>query len=159
MCIGEEGGVRRKREHPTLPPGFACWQPASYLIATPAGPQEAEGFTYRGIGLHLVWSMKGRRPRKDGTRKTHERWSVTHVNTGHLIRVFVDLPRDQMLRAATALAELTEWDFDGLDGWKNRDPDLPDKLQAWHAEHQLAARQAGMGPQEQQAQAIGATRW
>jgi|SRR5580658_10612236 hypothetical protein len=78
------------------------------------------GFTYRGLGLRQTFrgSPKGRRP---------PMWSLYHLGTGHGLCHF-SLPEDRAFAFATRLAECGDWDFDGLDGWMNRDPELKDRF-------------------------------
>jgi hypothetical protein len=120
--------------------------------------EQVTGWVYNGLGLSLNSSTRARYRRKDGTRKLYESWSATHLNTGHLVRGFRDLTPHALLAAATALAELTDWDFIGLDGWKNRAPDLMDRLQDWHQQFSLAAHGSGSVRDEAIARNIGVAR-
>lgn len=151
---------RRARPIPERPSGFNWWQPGSYEVAAPLGQIETvNGFTCRGLGLHRASLARARYVRKDGTRKTYETWVVTHLNTGHAVRGFVDTPAAHAFVLASDLADLADWTFDGLQGWQNTDPELPDKLAAWHARHSLGARPGGLGANDDIARAIGAKRW
>ena len=100
------------------------WQPASFLVAFRDGPKRVAGYTYKGLGLS---------PRQ---RKRH--WALTHLNSGHRIaimegKVYAVFP------AAFELAEQCDWTFYGLEGWKNEQPDLKDKVVAWAAkDHRVA---------------------
>lgn len=97
------------------------WEPARYQVAGPNGqPYQVAGYTYRGLGLHLVIepSPKGRRPGL---------WTLTHLNSGHRVALAQgNVPT--AFAAAAAVAELGDWDFDGVAGWRNRDPELPARL-------------------------------
>lgn len=113
------------------------WKPENFLIAQAYGPETVVGYTYRGVGLHVVIkaSPKGRRP---------PTWSVTHLGSG----LRVALVRGTVAAAfpaATDIAECGDWDFDGIDGWRNRDPELPKKLVEACAKHKNASPKAG-GP-------------
>jgi hypothetical protein len=151
---------RRQPQRPPLPRGFDCWKPDRYEIAAPVGGVElVDGLSYRGLGLHLNSATKAKYVRKDGTRRVYWSWAVTHLNTGHMVRGFYDVPIADVFAAATDLAMITDWTFDGLQGWRNTDPEVPDKLQAWHKRHQLGARQGGMGGNDDIAREIGMKRW
>ena len=54
------------------------WRPANFLVASPGGAEMAHGYTYRGLGLHIViyGSPKGRRP---------PTWNLMHLGTGHSV--------------------------------------------------------------------------
>jgi len=96
------------------------WRPIHYMVAGLSEPRQVLGYTYAGLGLHMVHqgSPKGRRPPV---------WTITHLNTGHRIcEITAHAP--VAFSNATAFAELTDWDFDGLAGWKNRDPELGEKV-------------------------------
>ena len=107
------------------------WQPADFEIATPDGPQSVGGYSYKGLGLH----------RGVGTA-----WTLTHLNTGHSIctisgRVKIAFP------IAAEIAECTDWDFDGVRGWKNRDPDMGSKVRAVLGRHKGAVFRHDDGPE------------
>lgn len=97
------------------------WKPETFPIAV--GPQSIDrraGYTYRGLGLHMVMkaSPKGRRP---------PRWKLTHLGSGHGV-AHIDGAVADAFPIASEIAECSEWDFDGLNGWRNRDPELPKKV-------------------------------
>lgn len=96
------------------------WRPARYMVAGPCEPREVLGYTHAGLGLHMIHkgSPKGRRPPV---------WAITHLNTGHRV-CGITAHAPVAFSNATAFAELTDWDFDGLKGWKNRDPELGAKV-------------------------------
>lgn len=122
------------------------WSPASYLVARPGcEPLPVAGYTYRGLGVHMVIpaSPKGRRP---------PLWAITHLNTGHRVLQLTGRVRDAFPVAA-AVAELTDWDFDGLAGWRNRDPELPGRLVELARAHPKVLAHAG-GNASDQAQAV-----
>lgn len=88
------------------------WRRGDLLIATPSGPQQVSGYSYRGVGLHL---------------DAKPLWMISHQATGHaLIHIVAD--RAVRFVIATEIAECTDWTFSGLDGWKNMDPELDAKL-------------------------------
>jgi hypothetical protein len=97
------------------------WEPAKFKRADKFdGAIETTGYIYRGLGLQMsiVHGPKGRRP---------PTWSPIHLNSGHVIcqiSAFVA----KAFPIATEIAEGTDWDFSGLDGWKNTDPNLPSKV-------------------------------
>lgn len=127
------------------------WEPDRYMVASALGePQEVAGYSYRGLGLHLVNapSPKGRRP---GV------WSLTHLNSGHRIAfVLGNVPT--ALAAAAKVAKLGEWDFEGVSGWRNRDPELPARLGALIAATPALRVAAGNDRDTGQAVAISTAR-
>lgn len=136
------------------------WTPAAFDVAGGFGSiDRVRGWEYRGIGLYLLNQMRARYVRKDGSRKLYQTWSAAHLNTGHAVRMFRDVPFATMLAAATDLAEMADWTFDGLEGWRNVDPELPGKMQEWHARHALGALAAGGGQNQDVAIKIGVSRW
>jgi hypothetical protein len=95
----------------------AKWQPGSYLGAhRPSEP--LTGFIYRGLALRMAVGA-----RKRWTAPTSD---LTHLGTGHLV---VRFGTPDPYPFATAVAELTDWDFDTIDGYRNRDPGMPERLQ------------------------------
>lgn len=99
------------------------WTPSQFLRAViPTGPESVSGYVYKGLGIWFV-----------GTSRRPE-WSLIHLNSGHEVcrikgRVAVTFP------VASEIAECTEWDFEGLDGWRNRDPKLGAKVRAIQTNH------------------------
>ena len=96
------------------------WEPADLLIAYPDGPVKRPGYEHGGLGmwLELRASPKGKR---------RDKWSLTHLGTGLRVchihgRVADAFP------IASRIAAAFDWTFDGIGGWKNRDPEFPDKL-------------------------------
>lgn len=112
------------------------WQPASFLVAMMAQdePTLIAGYTYRGLGLSLNYKTKARRPKKDGTRTMREFWTLTHVGSGHRVCGFEGNVA-AVFPLAWEVANLGDWDFDGLYGWKNRDPELMQKFREWAAKN------------------------
>ncbi len=96
------------------------WVPADFLIATSTGPSRVLGYVYRGVGLstEMKASPKGRRP---------PRWVLTHLGSGHKICA-ISGDGKTVFPIAAEIAEATEWDFDSLRGWVDRDPEAPQKL-------------------------------
>lgn len=101
--------------------GANLWKPGSYAIAT-LGVECVTGYTYKGLGMRMsmAGSPKGRRP---------PTWSLTHLNSGHKV-VSLNLPTSRAFEVATQVADLGDWDFETLGGWKNRAPQLRDKVAA-----------------------------
>jgi hypothetical protein len=92
---------RRRRAAPSLS-AIGPWKPESYLIAE-----------WRG-------SPKGRRP---------PAWNVTHVGTG-LRLCIIEAHEAAAYALAGTIAAMADWGFDGPEGWRNRDPDLMEKMKA-----------------------------
>lgn len=106
------------------------WKPDNFKINTSTGVDTVQGQICNGLGLH----KKGRV------------WRVTHLNSGLIVRDLGPIGKTKALELATELAELTDWDFIGEEGWKNRDPALPDKMWDWHQKHGLAAKKITKPP-------------
>lgn len=60
-------------------------------------------------------------------RNFMDEWWIVHLNSGHGI---INMTGEslQVLPVASEIAEAADWTFEGLDGWRNRNPDLPAKL-------------------------------
>lgn len=98
----------------------SLWKQGEFLVACAWRTETQWGFLYRGLGVHKVFkaSPKGKRPAW---------WSIIHVGSGHHVAI---LQGDivEVFGVATELAECGEWDFDGLSGWRNVDPELMIKV-------------------------------
>lgn len=143
---------------PERPAGFDQWTPATFAVVEAHGTVDQTGWTSGGLGLFRVFAHNARYRRKDGTRRLWTCWAVVHLNSGHSVRWIKDEPTERVFALATEIAAMSDWDFEGLDGWRNRDPDLPDRLAAWHRGHGLAAAQGSGFKSEDQARAIAAAR-
>jgi hypothetical protein len=127
------------------------WQPRDFLIAHVAGPQTVPGYVYRGLGIHM--QMKGS---PKGRRKPV--WALTHLNTGHAICRLHGLVADAF-PIATEVAECSDWaGFDGLTGWRNQDPDLPEKVKAIAAKNPKIMTSGGSVSSHEAALAVAEAR-
>lgn len=124
------------------------WIYGEFLKAISWGSQiqcKSKGWLYRGIALQRLFkgSPKGRRPAT---------WNVTHLNSGHTIfRIHAD--EDRAFSIATDLAECGDWDFTGLHGYINSDPDLLNKTSAIAAAWGPKVIQSGAGGGQNEAAA------
>lgn len=84
------------------------WKKDRFLIATAEGPEWISGWSYRGLGVDL---------RKPGE------WFVTHLGSGHRV-CGITGTKFMALQIASEIAECGDWDFDGLAGHLNRDPEI-----------------------------------
>jgi hypothetical protein len=96
------------------------WQPATVLTAHIPEPVPQAGYVYRSLGIwrSMRPSPKGRRP---------PTWCLTHLGSGHAVcnikgKVAV------AFAIAAEIADLGDWSFDGIDGWKNQFPDARTKM-------------------------------
>jgi hypothetical protein len=127
------------------------WRKGTFLAAQVGGATEQAGFLYRGMAMWKLFnaSPKGRRP---------PWWSLTHCGTGHRVCVI----KAHMVEAfdiATEIAECGEWDFDSLNGWRDRDPELMDKVRAVLARHgDKCARGTGQEGNEDVAREVAMAR-
>lgn len=97
------------------------FEAGSYLVVIAGEPTPVDGFVYQGVGLSLA-------------SDTESLWVLTHLQSGHAI-CFAVATIGIALEAAAEVAEATDWSFDGVAGWRNRDPDLPKKMQALFERH------------------------
>lgn len=90
-------------------------------------PVPVAGYTYRGLGLHIGVnpSPKGKRP---------ARWVLTHLNTGHRIG-FLDGNVATAFPVASKIAEAGDWDFLSFEGWRDRFPDVRERLAEIQAQY------------------------
>lgn len=91
-----------------------AWEKAQFPTSLRDRIQEVFGWVDRraGVGLYI---------------NQMDEWWFVHLNTGHGVCKMVGTLL-QVLPLATELKEVTDWTFDGVTGWKNRDPDLPRKI-------------------------------
>lgn len=113
------------------------WKAETFDVATTLGAEKVSGHTYRGLGLWVLIkaSPKGRRP---------ERWSLTHLNTGHRIAFLVGNPA-VVMPVAGEIADAGDWDFLSMEGWKDRFPDALERLQGICERYPKIATIAGGG--------------
>lgn len=90
-----------------------------YFIATPAGAVPVDGWVHHFVGIHSV---------------APDRWSVTHVPSGHKFgEVHASFGAAKLI--VREVAGMADWGaFNGIDGWKNVDPNLPKKVRDFAAE-------------------------
>lgn len=104
------------------------WTQQRFLIAVEkrgaASTREVDGYTCKGLGLHLhrEASPLGRRP---------ARWHLTHLQSGHLVCIL----RGDLGTIFPVATEVTDWTFIGIEGWRNSDPDMPKRFFALMAQH------------------------
>lgn len=120
------------------------WSPSSFLIAIKSGTLEVSGYVYRGLGLHIQSQKRGKSP---------PIWNLTHLGSGHAVCSIRGSVRTAF-SIATKISESSDWDFDGIAGWKNRDPDLAIKTLAVINEHPKICRRTGGTSDDEIARAI-----
>ncbi|PXW76001.1 hypothetical protein C7451_106165 [Blastomonas natatoria] len=127
------------------------WKPETFKVAMPYGPADVPGYTYRGLGLHLIMqqSPKGRRPAM---------WSLSHLGSGHRIAI-INGNVATAFPIASEIAEAGDWEFDSLHGWKDRFPDAKEKVDEILARSKIGKRGSGIGYSEETAQQIAQSRW
>ncbi len=102
------------------------WADARYEVAANK-PMVIDGFAYRGLGMHLV--------RQGQMFLSVPMWCLTHLGSGHGLCLIAGHTREAF-GIATEIAECGDWDFTGLQGWENRDPQLADKFRIVVTRHQ-----------------------
>lgn len=118
------------------------WRPEDYLLAVSVEPytSKVSGYTYRGLGLHVLDAGS-----PGGRRKPT--WRLTHLGTGCSL---ADIKGDvaTAFPVATEIAECSDWDFISLDGWRDRDPEIGAKVNAIIGRHKNATRAKGAATRE-----------
>lgn len=97
------------------------WEKRDFYIAEIGGkPRAVNGFVrcWLGLSIAINGSPKGRRPPV---------WSLTQIGTGHRVCLLRG-QAETVIPVATKIGNLVDWEFYGLDGWKNIDSDLPTKV-------------------------------
>jgi hypothetical protein len=84
------------------------WEPAKFSIFTDEGPEEVEGYAYRGVGLDR---------RKEWRDTAGVAWCMTHLKTGFAIAALRD-DADDIFEIAARIAESDDWQAIGdLEDW------------------------------------------
>lgn len=96
------------------------WLPGKMLIAVAGKPLKRNGLIYGGLG---IWQLVPAAPPFFETATS----ALYHLGTGHTICSLLGEEED-ILPPATDIADLLDWTFDGLEGWRNLLPDLPARL-------------------------------
>ncbi len=113
------------------------WIYQPYKIASPAGIKTVDGLTYKGIGIHMKFPSGVVKP---------PFWEITHLNSGHRI-CYIAAPLERTRQIATEIADMADWDFQGLEGWRNLDPEIRDKMNAIEEKyHPDIVRKGGKHP-------------
>ena len=122
--------MTRRKGRTRIPPFsvIGAWQPDTFLIATWRGVAKQIGRTYAGLGMAQLLHMF-----------PPTGWILTHLGTGHEV-CQITAHEPQAFALADQIAALGDWDFDGLEGWRNRDPDLMQRLHAFLKLHPEATR-------------------
>jgi len=120
--------TRRRKGRTRIPLSvIGAWQPDTFLIATVGGVAPQIGWTCRGLGLAQL------------LRRSPPVWIVTHLGTGHTV-CQITAHEATAFAIADQIAGLGNWGFDGLTGWRNRDPDMMQRLHAVLKLHPEATR-------------------
>lgn len=94
------------------------WTPSEFLVGFPGGPQVRHGYVYQGLGMYIC---------STASRKIPPEWALTHLNSGHLIVLIKGFVMTAF-PVATQIADCADWSFSGVDGWRNQDPEFPQKI-------------------------------
>lgn len=126
------------------------WKEGRFLVGLGDGVREVTGWCTADLGLELAieGSPKGRRK---------PLWSLVHLNTGH--RIFcIQAEEHNALALASQVHELTDWSFVSLDGWRDRDPRLHDKVIAVADEAEFKVEFLSAGRSQEAARQIAMAR-
>lgn len=72
------------------------------------------GPVYKGLGLTRSLTESGV-------------WYLIHLGSGHAVCQIQTHSVERVKLIGATFAEIADWDFMGLNGWKNRDPEIWDK--------------------------------
>ena len=125
------------------------WQPRDFLIGDiHTTVRRVVGYARGGLGLDMRFnaSPKGRRP---------PAWALSHLATGHRI-VMIEAHQAEAMEIADQFVALTDWDFIGLDGWRNRDPELAQKVRDLTKRHHPKTYMVGRPSNQEAAQVCAA---
>lgn len=116
------------------------WRRDTFGVATDDGVKTVTGMVANGLGLRQLrqGAIFGPRPV----------FQVVHLGSGHTICMIEATP-DQTAKLVAEMLQLTEtWEFDGLTGWQNIDPDLSLKVQDLLTRHAAIVRTGASGPDD-----------
>ena len=131
------------------------WKSQAYQVARCAIGRgyaaSVDGFTYRGLGIHLEMegSPKGRRK---------PRWNLSHLGSGHLV-TSINAHRSEAFAIATEIAEAGDWEFDSFAGMGDRFPNARDEVERILASHGRERLATNAQPSEDLARSIALSRW
>ena len=82
------------------------WKPGHFEAVTPEGRFGVDGLIYRGLGLEPIADDEG--------GVWYDDWDVIDIASGQRLGTIVGLDRDEALKLAAMVADLTDWTaFDG----------------------------------------------
>lgn len=134
------------------------WKVSSFRIGRCGlldGVEIVSGYEYRGLGLHME---EPARPARGKRKATGPVWHLSHLETGHLVhRLRGDAAT--VFPVATEIACCTDWTFSSIYGWKDRDPELPNKVREFAKKHAcVIAKRTGVPANEEIAREISHAR-
>lgn len=127
------------------------WKRETFKVAADEGTVSVDGITCGGLGLYIkrnISHVLGPLPIVQ----------VVHLNTGHAL-LNIKAHWETACTIATKMLELTDWDFDGVHGYQNRDPELPAKFEAFVRDGGGLVEIPANTEDEGQARKIGRERW
>lgn len=82
------------------------WKPGHFEAVTPEGRFGVDGLIYRGLGVEPIADDEG--------GVWYDDWDVIDISSGQRLGTIVSLDRDEALKLAAMVADLTDWtEFDG----------------------------------------------
>lgn len=144
-----ETTARKRRRQPVLQP-IGNWFPGEFYSACFSTAELEYGWVSNGVAMQKLWnaSPKGRRP---------PAWGMYHCGSGHRICI-IEAHEAEAFKIGDQVVALTDWNFDGLEGWKNTDPDLMKRFSALIGRLGKAIRTGGGGSSHEGAQAVAYAR-
>jgi hypothetical protein len=118
------------------------WKRERYLVAKGESLANVDGITAKGLGMSIV------RPHVIFAQAAIT--AIHHLGSGHLL-CYVKGDFGIAARVAVDLISCGDWEFGGLEGWKNADPDLTLKVQAVLKKHARVAYVGDHAPDREQA--------
>jgi hypothetical protein len=138
MCNSERGGQPLEK---------AGWQQSEFFASNNSTtPRKVKGWTRAGIGIECLMAPMAIAP-KVGL------WLLYHLGSGHLLAV-TRHDATHVAGVGNELLTLGDWEFDGLYGFQNSSPDLPERYKAFLRRHPDCAPDTGQGHSDKGAHAV-----
>lgn len=91
------------------------WEKTSLRMSMMGGVEKIEGLVCDGLGL--VW-------------RSPDRWAVIHLGSGHSL-CLIRGNEAAVMKLGSELLALGSWEWEGFDGYKNREPEIMQRFDTW----------------------------